>query len=119
MKVSDAADIGREQDGSGLHGAKISRVRDLEIDGGKCAGDAGKEAGEAKGQIANDVGVIANELNALRIVTNGIAHAAERRARQRVHGDDRQQRPRSDQIVDLNLRAETPVEHPKHFSSIR
>ncbi len=115
---TDAADIGRKQHGPRLLRAQIGRVRDLEIDRRQRPRDAGKEAGEAERQITHDVRIVADELNALRIVAHGVAHASQRRAGQRVHRDHRDQRPRRHQIVDLDLRAETPAEQLQQFGAV-
>ena len=115
---ADAADIGGEQHRARLHRAEIGRIGDLEIDRGERAGNAGKESGEAEGEIAHDMRIVADELHALGIVAHGVAHAPQWRAGQRVHRDHGDQRPRRDQIIDLDLRPETPVEHAQQLGAV-
>ncbi len=62
--------------------------------------------------------VVADELNAFGIVAHGIAHAPQRGAGQRVHRDHGDQGPRRDQIVDLDLRAEIPVEDAQQLGPV-
>ena len=115
---ADAADIGCEQHRSRLHGAEIGRIGDLEVDGRERARDAGEESGKAEREIAHDMRIVADELHALGIVAHGVAHAPQRRAGEGVHRDDGDQRPRRDQIVDLDLRPETPVEHAQQLGAV-
>ena len=115
---SDPADVGREQNDAGLHCAKIGGIRDLEIDRGQRARDTGEETGKAKSQKANDMRIVAHKLHALGIVANGIAHSAKRRTRQGIHRDHREQRPECNQIIDLNLRPEVPVEHAQELGAV-
>ncbi len=42
----------------------------------------------------------------------------KRRAGQRIHRDDGDQRPRRDQIIDLDLRAEIPAEQFQQFGAV-
>ncbi len=62
--------------------------------------------------------IVADELDALGIVAHGIAHPPQRRAGQRVHRDHGDQRPRRHQIIDLDLRAETPAEQFQQFGAV-
>ncbi len=74
--------------------------------------------GKAEGDEANRAGVVADEGGALRIVAHGIADAAERRARDRVHRPDRHEAPGRDEVVDLRLRAEAVAEEARHLRAV-
>ena len=117
-KEADAADIGGEQHRSRLHGAKIGRIGDLEVDGRERSGDAGKESRKAEREIAHNVRIVTDELHPLGIVAHRIAHPAQWRAGEGVHGDDGNQRPRRHQIVDLDLRPKTPVEYAQQLGAV-
>ena len=62
--------------------------------------------------------IVADELNAFGIVAHGIVHPSQRRAGEGVHRDHRNQGPRRHQIIDLDLRAEIPVEYPEQLGAI-
>ena len=63
--------------------------------------------------------IVTDKLHALGIVAHGIAHTAKRRPRQGIHRDPGEQRPECDQIIDLNLRPEVPVEHAQELGAVR
>ena len=62
--------------------------------------------------------IVADELNALGIVAHGVAHAPQRRAGQRVHRDHGDHGPCRDQIIDLDLRTEIPVEDAQQLGPV-
>ena len=109
-KMPDAADIGGKQHDAGLLHPDIARIDDLEVDGGEAARDAGKKARQAERDEAHHRRAVADELDAFGVFAHRIAHAPERRARERVHRDHADDAPGRDQIVDLDLRAEIYVE---------
>ena len=106
----DAADIGHQQHEARLRRADRLRVHDFEIDRRETARDAGEETGETEGDEAEELRRIADELRAFRIFAHRIAHASERRARDRVHRDHADEAPDRDEIIDLDLRAELVAE---------
>src|SRR6202022_3431592 len=63
--------------------------------------------------------IIAYELHALRIIANSIAHSSKRRPCQGIHRDHSEQCPECNQIIDLNLRPEVPVEHTQELGAVR
>ncbi len=116
---SGAADERREQHIARLHRREQGRVGDLEVDGREPARDAGEEARQAEGEEAHDLGIVADELHALGVVAGRIAHAAERGARDLVHEVHAQEAPEGDQVVDLDLRPEIPVEDAQELGAVR
>ena len=115
---SGTADEGAEQDIAGLHGAEQCRVGNLEVDGRKTAGDAGEKARQAERDEAHHLGIVAHELRALRVIAHRIAHPAQGGARNLVHQEHAQEAPEGDQVVDLDLRPEAPVEDPQQLGAI-
>ena len=62
--------------------------------------------------------VVADELGALRIVPDRVAHAPQRRADEGVHQHGRHQRPRRDDVIDLQLRSEVEPEEFRRPGSV-
>mmetsp|Transcript_6613 Transcript_6613/g.27467 ORF Transcript_6613/g.27467 Transcript_6613/m.27467 type:complete len:277 (+) Transcript_6613:1178-2008(+) len=86
-------------------------IDDLGVDRAQPPGDAGEEARDGEGHEAHPVGVVADELDAFGVVAHRIEHAAQRRARQREHRGGADEAVDRDQVVDLDLRAETDAPH--------
>ena len=117
-EIADAADIGGEQHLPRLLGADRSGIDQLEIDCRERAGDAGEQPGERKGHEAHHGRIVADELRALGILAHRVAHAAERRAPERIHRQHGQKAPRRDQIIDLDLRGEIEPEQAQQLGAV-
>ena len=68
---------------------------DLVVDRVQAAGEAGEQAGHRERDEAHALRVVADEFRALGIVAHRVAHAPDRRARERVHQHRRDERPRT------------------------
>ena len=93
-------------------GARARRADDfgrdhLEIQCRQSAGNTREQARKHEGHIAHRMRVVADEFNPLRVVAHGVEHAPERRASQREHQCGADEAVDGDQVIDLDLRAES------------
>ena len=112
-----ATDVGHQQHIARRPGTHHTGSDDLVVDGGQTAGNAGEHAGGAKSDETDHLRAVAHELCTLGVVSNGVAHAPQRRAREGVHGGHAQQAPRGDEVINLNLRAKADVEQAQRGSA--
>ena len=106
-EMASPAHVGHQQDERRLLRAKQLGGRDFEVDGGKAAGDPSEQRGKAAGVETERLRLVAKELDALRIFARRVPNTPERRARQRIDRDDRDETPSRGEIVDLDLRCRT------------
>ena len=119
MKKPTPPMIGREQHVAGLHRAEIGRVGDLEIDRRQPAGDAGEKAGKAEGDDSAPPADCSRRTARARDCRAPRCTCGRSGVRVSAYiAITHDAGPGRDQIVDLDLRAEVPVEQPQQLGAV-
>ncbi len=99
VEHAQPADGGHQQRQAGRNQTERFRSDDLVVDRRHAAGETAEGTGGDKDHEADVARRVTDELQAVRVITHGVGHAAQRRAGEGPHGEHRQEGPKRHEPV--------------------